>query len=291
MISIVILTKNEEKDLPACLHSVEWSNDLHVLDSGSTDKTIGIAQDAGAHITFNEFQSFGQQRNFALDHLSIKNEWVLFLDADEVISEKFRVAIFDSISNAENDVAGFYCCWKLMLENKWLKYSDNFPKWQFRLLRKGRARFTDFGHGQKEAAVEGRIAYIKEPYLHYGFSKGWSFWVERHNRYSSQEAVARLSHRPRVKDIFSRHGSIRNPALKSWLCKIPGWPFLRFFHAYIISMGFLEGKPGFIYCYSMGYYEFLIRIKMRELKNMNIMSSKVKKPVDNEQPIDQLAGK
>ena len=153
-----------------------------------------------------------------------------------------------------------------MLEGKWLKHCDNFPKWQFRLMRKGRARFTDLGHGQKEDKVDGRIEYIKEPYLHYCFSKGWYHWIERHNKYSSLEAELRLRNVPPFKNVFSTHGSIRNPALKSWLCRVPGWPALRFFQAYFLNLGFLEGIAGLIYCTNMAYYEFLIKIKMREIK-------------------------
>ncbi len=274
MISVIILTKNEEKDLGACLRSANWSDDIHVLDSGSTDKTLDIAISNGAKVSINEFKSFGQQRNYALDHLQINNEWIFFLDADEIITEKFRIAIFAAIKNADNKIAGFYCCWKLLLDDKWLKHSDNFPKWQFRLMRKGMARFTDFGHGQKEYNVLGKIGYIKEPYLHYGFSKGWSHWIDRHNRYSTYEAEERLSNCPPFKNIFSMHGSSRNPALKSWLSKFPGWPFLRFAYTYILGGGFLEGTPGFIYCANMGYYEFLIQIKMREIKKTFEKTSK-----------------
>ncbi len=265
MISTVVLTKNEEKDLGSCLKSIKWCDDVHVLDSGSTDNTVEIACLNNAKVTVNEFKSFGQQRNFALDCLQIKNDWILFLDADEIVTERFRMAMFEAIKNAD-EIAGFYCCWKLLLDGKWLKHSDNFPKWQFRLMRKGRARFKDFGHGQKEDLVLGSIGYIREPYLHYGFSKGWRHWVDRHNRYSGSEASARFYNCPPFRNVFSKHGSIRNPALKSWLIKLPGWPFMRFFYSYILRGGFLEGTPGFIYCINMGYYEFLIKIKMREIK-------------------------
>lgn len=266
MVSVIILTKNEEADLPACLDSVAWSDDVHVLDSGSTDKTISIAEEKGAKVSHHPFEGFGKQRNYSLDHLAIKNDWILFLDADEIVTEKFYKAMFEAIRTCPDDVAGFYCCWKMILEGVWLKHCDNFPKWQFRLMKKGRARFTDFGHGQKEDQIEGRLDYLKEPYLHYGFSKGWFLWMERHNKYSTQEAKARLEARPPFKNIFSKHGSIRNPALKSWLSRMPGWPALRFFYSYILTLGFLEGKPGFIYCANMSYYEFLIQIKIRELK-------------------------
>jgi glycosyltransferase involved in cell wall biosynthesis len=266
MISVVILTKNEEHDLPACLHALAWCNDIYVLDSGSTDKTRAIAQQFGAKVRVNYFESFGKQRNVALDHFSFLYEWVLFIDADEIVTPRFRVAMQKAVKKAGSDVAGFYCCWKMMMEGRWLKHCDNFPKWQFRLLKTGMARFTDFGHGQKEKLLGGRIEYIKEPYLHYGFSKGWAHWVERHNRYSGQEAMARLANRPSLRNIFSAHGSIRNPALKSWLGRIPGWPLLRFCHAYFLNLGFTEGMPGFIYCANIAWYEFLIQVKMRELK-------------------------
>lgn len=265
MISVIILTKNEEADLPACLAAIQWSDDIHILDSGSTDDTMIIAQRYGASIKSNPFVSFGKQRNFALDNLVIRHQWILFLDADEIATDAFKHAILESIAQANDEVAGFYLCWKMMLDGRWLKHCDNFPKWQFRLMRKERARFTDFGHGQKEDQVDGRIEYVKEPYIHNGFSKGWYQWLERHNRYSSHEAVARLSNRPPLRNVVARHASTRNPALKSWLSRVPGWPVLRFIQAYIIGLGFLEGAQGLTYCINMSYYEFMIQIKMREL--------------------------
>ncbi len=266
MISVVILTMNEELDLPDCLNSVSWSDDVFVLDSGSIDDTLEIATKADVHIGHNKFESFGRQRNFALDNFKFKYNWLLFIDADEIVTPAFYNALVESIQKAGDSTAGFYCCWKMMLENVWLKHSDNFPKWQFRLMHNGKARFTDYGHGQKEADVNGEIKYINEPYLHYGFSKGWSHWVNRHNRYSSLEAVERLENVPPFANVFSKHGSTRNPAMKAWLTKVPGWPVIRFLQAYFLNLGILEGAPGFSYCINMAYYEFLIKIKMRELR-------------------------
>lgn len=273
MVSIVILTKNEEKDLPRCLSSISWADDVHILDCGSTDDTVKIALEYSAQVSYNEFISFGHQRNHALDNLPLKYKWILFLDADEVVTPRFKEELFQSLIYAKDDVAGFYCCWKMMLEDRWLKYCDNFPKWQLRILKLGKARFSDFGHGQKEGAFVGKLGYLKEPYLHYSFSKGWTEWIGRHNKYSSHEARDRLKKRPPFKDIFSSTSSKRNPALKSWLSNVPGWPLLRFIQTYIFNGGFLEGKPGFIYCINMAYYEFLILIKMREIKKQEHNSS------------------
>src|SRR3712207_6072811 len=104
------------------------------------------------------------------------------------------------------------------------------------------------------------------PYFHYVVSKGWGTWLDRHNRYASQEAAARLAAPVSWSDIFASDPSVRNKALKPFVSRIPGWPLLRFVQAYLLSGGFLEGRPAFTYCVNLGYYEFLIRTKMRELE-------------------------
>lgn len=269
-VSVVILTKNEEADIQECLRSLTDFSEIHVLDSGSNDQTLSLAMKSRAVVATHEFTTFGVQRNWALNNLPLTSEWVLFLDADERATPQFVSAVAKATREASAEVAGFYCCWKMMLEEKWLRRSDSFPKWQLRLLRKDRVRFKDVGHGQKEGEVEGKLDYLREPYLHYGFSKGWGHWVERHNRYSTQEARARISDHYNIRTVFSRHASSRNPALKYFLSRIPGWPVLRFLYAYIFKIGIVEGKLGFIYCVNMAYYEFLIRIKMRELRRSKV---------------------
>ncbi len=133
-------------------------------------------------------------------------------------------------------------------------------------MRKSRARFTDFGHGQKEGEVKGLIKYLSTPYDHYGLSKGIGPWLDRHNRYAKLEAEARLSATVNWRNVFSAHGSKRNQALKPIVSRLPGWPLMRFVMTYLFRLGLLEGRPGFIYCANLAYYEFLIRIKMREAK-------------------------
>jgi glycosyltransferase involved in cell wall biosynthesis len=253
-------------DLSQCLGSLRWCDNIHVVDSGSSDQTITIARKSGVHVYANPFKSFGLQRNWALDHCEIKYSWILFLDADEVASPEFVAAITQAVKDATDSTAGFYCCWKWIYDGRWLKRCDSFPKWQFRLMRKGRARFTDFGHGQKESEVKGSIEYLPIPYDHYGLSKGIGPWLDRHNRYATLEAAVRLSTPIIWRNVFSSHGSKRNQALKPIVSRVPGWPLIRFFITYILRLGFLEGRPGFVYCANLAYYEFLIRIKMREEK-------------------------
>lgn len=265
-LSTIILTKNEEHDLPHCLEALRGFGALVVVDSGSTDRTLDIARDFGAAIYEHEFTSFAQQRNWALKNCALDCQWVLFLDADEVVTPAFRKAISQSISHASEKTAGFYCCWKTMLNGRWLRRCDSFPKWQFRAIRRGAARFRDLGHGQKEDGVRGDIGYIVEPYLHHAFSKGWEAWWEKHNRYSSQEAAHRTWRPVSWEQIFARNPSVRNSALRPLLSRVPGWPLWRFLYMFIMKGGFLEGREAVQYCGAIAWYEFAIRLKMSELK-------------------------
>jgi glycosyltransferase involved in cell wall biosynthesis len=267
MVSVIILTKNEEKDLPACLESLRWCDDIHVVDSGSLDKTVEVARSQGATVSTHPFSSFGEQRNWAIDHCLTKYGWILFLDADERSTPPFERVLKERLESVSEDVAGFYCCWKMMLGERWLKKSDNFPKWQFRLFRKGRARFIDVGHGQKEGDIDGRVEYLREPYLHYAFSRGWGPWHERHLKYARQEAEERRRKQLNFKDLFSPHGSKRNPAIKHLVGSLPGWPQFRFFFSYLLKGGFLEGKEGLSYCQKMMWYEREIQKETRQLKS------------------------
>ena len=266
-VSIIILAQNEASDLPKLLDSIRWCDDVHLVDSGSTDATMEIARAGGAQAIEHAFGGFGQQRNWALENCALKYPWVLFLDADEASTPAFQSAVMQAIQGAPESVAGFYCCWKMMVEGRWLKRCDSFPKWQFRLLRRGRATFVDFGHGQKEGEIDGTLDYIREPYLHFVVSKGWEVWWARHQRYARQEAVERSGGGAiRWGEIFGSNPSLRNKALKPLVSQIPGWPALRFVQAYLLSGGFLEGKPGFTYCLNLARYEALIRTRMREMK-------------------------
>ena len=266
MLSVIILTKNEASNLGACLDSLRWCDDILVVDSGSTDGTVALARGRGIRVLEHEFTSFAQQRNWALDQGEARHEWILFLDADEQSTPAFQEALGAVIAAAPANRAGFFCCWKLMLEGRWLKHADAFPRWQLRLLRKGAVRFVDRGHGQKEGEVIGELDYLREPYLHNAYSKGWHDWVAKHNRYSDLEAVERAGQNVRWRDLFHQHSSQRNVVLKALLTRCPLGPLLRFTHAYFFRLGFLDGVPGLVHSANLGFYEYLVAIKYRELR-------------------------
>lgn len=264
-LSVVILTKDEEINLPQCLDSLYWCDDILVVDSGSTDNTVAIARGKKVPCIYHPFVSFAQQRNWAIDYCQCKYEWILFLDADERSTPAFEKDISAALSSAGDSNAGYYCCPKTMFNGRWLKRADSFPKWQFRILRLGRARFIDYGHGQKEGCIKGELGYIQGPYIHYPFHKGWDCWRLRHKRYIEEEAKMKVQEKINLRDLFSQHSSMRNKALKLLVSILPGWPLFRFLYDYVFKMGFLEGYPAFLYCANIAWYEFFIQVKMIKL--------------------------
>ncbi len=266
MYSVIVLTRNEGVNLLSLQHSLQKCDDWIVVDSGSTDGTTEIAQSLGMRVFCNPFTGFGTQRNWALDNTEPKHPWVLFLDADERGKPSFEDEIISVLGSADQAVAGYYICFRTIMNGRWLKRSDSFPKWQLRLVRMGQARFIDHGHGQKEGVCQGELRYITNPCDHHPFSKGWDDWFDKHNRYSTQEAKQRLNLRADWKKCFSKHGSIRNAAIKGTVAKNRLWPFLRFCYEYGLKGGFTEGLEGLHYCAAMMSYEWMIQIKMRALE-------------------------
>jgi len=268
-VSVLILTLNEEQNLPACLKAIAWCDDIVVMDSFSSDRTVELATTAGARVEQRKFDSFAGQRNFALQQIEFKHEWVFHLDADEIFTEVLFEEIEKAILNPEFDA--YRVPSKTMFLGQWLRYSGMYPSYQVRLTRSPGFRFKQVGHGQKADIPLEKIATMKEPYLHYSFSKGLSEWFEKHNRYSSDEAEAALAHR--LSDsidwigLFSFDPSRRRMAMRGLVFRLPMRPLLRFLYMYLFRRGFLDGYAGFIYCRLMATYEFMITSKIRELRS------------------------
>ena len=269
MISILILTLNEEQNLPRCLDSVAWSDDVLVVDSFSTDRTVEIARSKGARVLQNQFEDFARQRNFGLREGKLKHEWVLHLDADEVVTPELRQELLAVVSQAGHDA--YRVASKMMFQGRWLKYSGLYPSYQVRFGRHEKLNFQQVGHGQRESLASGSVGTLCEPLLHYSFSKGLADWIERHNRYSTAEAEHFIkSAGNRAVDcsgIFAFTNSTRRRrALKDLFAVFPCRPALRFCYMYFLRLGFLDGRSGLAYCQLLAMYESMIVLKIREAR-------------------------
>jgi len=261
--SIVILTQDEEINIAECLKSVSWCDDVHVVDSGSQDNTVCIVKKMGGHVLRRKFDNFGEQRNYALAHCAFKYQWVFHLDADERFTDELRDECEQTIR--EDKKSGFYVPSKLMLGNHWLKYSGCYPVYQMRFHKLGEVRFMAHGHGQRESESMRGIGFIKNPYLHYNFSKGLSEWCQKHVNYAKREATLQSETYSFLK-LFNSDRMIRRRALKFWVARLPGRPFLKFCYLYFFKMGFLDGRAGFMYCKMHMFYEFMIMLFQWEAK-------------------------
>jgi glycosyltransferase involved in cell wall biosynthesis len=237
-----------------------------VLDSGSTDRTCDLARAGGAGVYVNPFESFGKQRNWALDHIPVKHDWIFHLDADERFTPELVAEMNDVLSRGP-DHAGYFVPSKLMFMGRWLRRSGRYPTYQMRLFHRHRMRFCDYGHGQREETT-GTLGRLQQPYLHFNFSKGLADWIDKHNRYSTLEAANIVATRSEPLGLGRLWGSDpveRRRALKRLWYRAPLRPQLRWAGMMFASGGVLEGAAGRTYASLMALYERMIDLKVKLL--------------------------
>lgn len=264
-VSVLLITKDEEANIARCLQSLDWSDDIVVVDSYSGDRTVEIAESCGARVQLRRFETFASQRNYALEQIPFKYEWILHMDADEVCTEELQAEIRAETVHSQFDA--FRIASKMMFRGRWLRHASMYPAYQVRLGRHPVFRFEEIGHGQREAIEPSRIGTLKSAYLHYPY-RGMQEWLERHNRYSSAEAQELVYgvHFRSCSGLLSRDKTSRRRALKSLSYRLPLRPLLRFVYVYLVRSGFLDGRAGFEYAYMLALYEAMIGLKVREMR-------------------------
>ena len=266
MISVLILTHNEQQDLPGCLDSVAWSDDIHVLDSGSTDSTVTIAQGRQAHIATRPFDSYAAQRNAAMQ-LPFRHPWVLVLDADERPTPALSTEMQQAVTTAPANVSGFRMRRRDFLWGTWLKHAQLTP-FYVRLLRVGHVHYTRDINEIVE--VNGDILELNSPLDHFAFSKGITHWVAKHNGYSTKEAELLASGTATQaaslrQALFARNFHERRVAQKAIFYKLPGRPLIKWCYMVFIRRAILDGHAGIMYATLQSFYEYLIEVKCQEI--------------------------
>lgn len=268
MISVLILTKNEEQDLPECLKSVAWCDDVHVFDSYSDDRTVDIAKKAGASVTQRRFDNYAAQRNSALNDIQYKHQWVLIMDADERTPEQLAPLLKQRIEQTQNSVSAFRIRRHDYMGNTWLKHSQMTP-FYIRLIRLGKAHY----HREINEVLEvnGIIEDVDGYFDHYPFSKGLHHWLDKHNRYSSMEAKRWIDEHNGVvsfslnKALFSKDFSEKRYHQKGLFYKVPGRPLIKWLYMVFWRFSFLDGRAGITNATLQAIYEYFIVLKTREL--------------------------
>lgn len=268
MISVLILTRNEEADLPACLASISWCDDVHVFDSFSGDRTVSIARQGGAHVHQRTFDDYATHRNAALTSIPFRHPWVFLLDADERPTPELSRELLQTVLKAPDNISGYRLQRRDYLFGTWLRHAQISP-FYIRLVRPERSRYTRAINEVLE--IDGAVGQLAAPLDHFPFSKGIAHWIAKHNVYSSMEA-----------ELIVRQAGLQAPSLRTALThadfhqrrlhqkaifyRLPGRPMLKWLYMVIIRRAFLDGRAGLAYATLQSIYEYLIVLKTQELR-------------------------
>jgi len=266
-ISVLILTYNEENILPECLKSVSWSDDIVVLDSFSTDRTVEIAKAAGARVYQRVYDNEDSQHTYGLKEIPYKYPWLYIPDADEITTPQLRDEMLAIAADPNRPEAAFRVRFKVMFMGRWIRNSSLYPTWVVRLVRPEKAHFAR--EINSRCIVDGPEGRLKSHFLHYTFNKGLTAWYEKHNRYSwheARESLKGLRDGFDWKDLFSLKPEIRRRGMKELSFRLPFRPTLRFLYMYFFRRGFLDGWPGYVYCRLLTTYESMIVFKIAEIR-------------------------
>lgn len=280
-VSVLIPAKNEEANLPACLTSVQRADEVFIVDSQSTDKSAEIAKNYGANIVqFNFNGRWPKKKNWSLDNLPFRNEWVLIVDCDERITPELWEEIAQAIQDEE--YTGYYLNRRVFFLGKWIRHGGKYPDWNLRLFKHKQGRYenlntedipnTGDNEVHEHVILQGKVGYLKNDMLHEDF-RDLYHWLERHNRYSNWEARVYYNLLTGQGDSGTIGANLfgdavqRKRFLKKVWVHLPFKPFLRFILFYIIQRGFLDGKAGYIYARLLSQYEYQIGVKLYELRS------------------------
>jgi glycosyltransferase involved in cell wall biosynthesis len=274
-ISVLIPAKNEAANLAACLASVAFCDDVVVVDSGSTDATRAIAEQAGARVVeFRWNGEFPKKKNWALATVPWKHDWVFIIDADERATPELAAAMRAIATGPTPPHAGYYVNRRFWFLDGWLNHCGYFPSWNLRFFRHRLGRYEraaggDTGSGDNEVhehvLLEGTAGYLPGEMAHYAFPD-IATWVEKHNRYSNWEARQQVAAEEDRTSAAIDPTLARKRRLRRLAWRLPFRPTLRFLYHYVWRAGFLDGYRGFVFCRLMGWYEFLCAAKAVELR-------------------------
>lgn len=257
-ITTIILTKNEEKNIEAAITSAKQiSNRILVIDSGSDDKTVEIAQSLGAETYYHEWPGHAKQFNWALDNCDIKTLWVLRLDADERISEELAEEINERVKNTSAN--GFEMRWRVYFMGKWIKHGGTHKHYFLRLFRYGKGRVED-KLMDEHIIVDGTVEKLEGDLIHYDY-KGLDAWLNKHIWYSNLELAMYEG------QMDMSGGNEEQKRKRGLYYRLPLFFRARiyFWYRYYIQLGFLDGKEGKIFTFLQAYwYRFLVDSKIHE---------------------------
>ncbi len=282
-VSVLVPVKDEAENLRRCLPSLAWADEVIVVDSQSRDQTVSVAVEHRATVVQFHFNgSYPKKKNWALENLPFRNEWVLIIDADEVVPPELAEEITRRTTSGEAD--GFLLNMKYYFLGSRIRHCGYNECWNLRLFKHHLGRYERIpaapgsiaGDNEAHEHVElaGRLGRLRYELDHHAYPT-ITAWVEKHNRYATWEAenYLRFLRVPVPRKIGA--GKRFKRLLKKLFLRLPFRPLIRFLYAYVARLGFLDGRPGLIFCLLLAYYDFLCNAKRYELELSSAQRGKV----------------
>ena len=272
--TVVVLTFNEEQNLAACLDSVRrWAANVFVVDSGSTDATISIADAHGATVVSRPFETHARQWQWALATLPISTDWVLALDADQQVSPELAAAIAAHVA-APGDARGAFVCRRQVFRGKWIRFGGYYPKYLLKLFRRDAVTIDDGDLVDHHFTVADRTVKLDGDLIEDNRNEARiADWTAKHNRYAVLQAQQEMRERRQRSRLgigaLTGAPDVRIRYLKQVWAGLPLFarPCVYVFYRYILRFGFLDGKQGFVFHVLQGFwYRLLVDINIDELR-------------------------
>jgi len=276
--SFIILTFNEEQHLPRLLNSIaELNAPIFILDSGSTDGTLKIADSFGADIKYHPFENHPKQWDFALKNFEIQTPWVIGLDADQTVTPELLELLLNFNEEAYRNVEGIYFNRKNIFKGKWIKHGGYYPKYQLKMFRYG-IGYSDLNENMDHRfIVAGNTTIWKKGHILEENLKENEirFWIDKHNRYSdlvASEEIERMENlrKQTIKPKLFGDPYQRAAYLKSMWWKLPRFvrPFIYFTYRMTFQLGFLDGRTGMLFHFLQGFwFRLIVDVKIAEKLN------------------------
>ena len=280
--TFIILTYNEELHLQRLLNSIKGLNaGICILDSGSTDLTLQIAEISGAQVKQHTFINHPQQWHYALEAFEIKTPWVICIDADQILTDELRLQLLNFKDEDNQDINGIYFNRKNYFKGKWIKHGGYFPFYLLKMFRYGLG-YSDLNENMDHRfIVPGKTILWKNSCLVEENLKENSirFWIDKHNRYSDllayEEVERRLKLRTQTLVPKFRGSPDEHTAwLKQLWWQMPLFvrPFVYFIYRYIFRLGILDGHQGFIFHFLQAFwFRLIVDIKIKEITDAPVM--------------------
>jgi len=276
-IAVVILTYNESLHLPRALdHIASFAQEIFVIDSYSTDGTVELARSRGAQVLQHPFQNYAKQFEWAIDNAPITAEWVMRLDADEIIEADLAEEIVAKLPQLPPDITGVNLNRKTIFQGRFIRHGGRYPLTLLRIWRRGKARIESRWMDEHMYLTDGRAVTFKGGFADHNLFD-LTFFTDKHNKYASREALDVLNQRlhlfePQLEltaQSTARQARMKRFFKESIYNRIPFElsALAYFFFRYVVQLGFLDGRQGFVYHVLQGFwYRFLVGAKVRELE-------------------------